>query len=98
MSAFRELYPVGRRGYPLKRPPTLKSITAVDAERERKKMLAGDWTCWQCDRPPPADAWLMTFKMWGSAHARLVCPDCVALVKRHGGMRKRWFPPLEVQP
>ena len=95
MIAFIELYPTGEYGPVLGRPPTLKSITPSDAERERKKMLAAGWTCWQCDRPPPADAWLMTFKMWGSPHARLVCPSCVEEVKRQRGMRKRWFSPQE---
>ena len=98
MIAFIELYPTGKHGPVLGKPPTLKSITAQAAERERQRLLADGWTCWQCDRPPPADAWLMTFKMWGSPHARLVCPSCVEDVKRQRGMRKRWFSPQAVQP
>ena len=99
MSAFKELYRVGRRGYPLKRPPTLKSITAEDAERERRKMIAGDWTCWECDETPRADAWLMVYRMWGYPHARLVCPSCVERVRRRrSGLHLRWFAPMEAQP
>ena len=99
MSAFKELYRVGRRGYPLKRPPTLKSITAEAAERERRNMLARDWTCWECDETPRADAWLMVYRMWGHPHARLVCPSCVERVRRRrSGLRLRWFAPMEAQP
>lgn len=95
MSSFTEIWPTGRRGYIIKRAPTLKSITPTIAERERKKMLGGAWTCWECDRPPPANAWLMIYRMWNQPHARLVCPSCVERVQRHGGMRKRWFAPME---
>ena len=98
MIAFIGAYPVGKHGPVLGKPPTLKSITAQAAERERQRLLADGWTCWQCDCPPPAAAWLMTYKMWNYPHARLVCPGCVEQVKRQRGMRKRWFPPQAVQP
>ena len=98
MSAFRELYPVGRRGYRLKKPPAMRAITPDIAKREPRNMLARDWTCWECDETPRADAWLMVYRMWGYPHARLVCQRCVERVKRQGGMRKRWFAPMEAQP
>ena len=95
MSAFRELYPVGRRGYRLKKPPAMRAITPAIAERERQRLLAERWSCWECVGAAGADCWLLVHKMWGAPSAFLVCSHCVERVrKRRSGLRLRWFPPM----
>ena len=37
MSAFPELYKIGKDGRPLKRAPAMKAITAEQAERVRRR-------------------------------------------------------------
>ena len=99
VSAFRELYPVGRRGYVLNRPPAMCSITPATAERERQRLLADGWTCWECAGPAGADCWLLVHKMWGAPSAFLVCGHCVERVRRRrSGLRLRWFAPMEKHP
>ena len=99
MIAFIGAYPVGKHGPVLGKPPTLKSITAQAAERERQRLLADGWTCWECTGPAGADCWLLVHKMWGAPSAFLVCAECVERVRRRrSGLRLRWFAPMEKHP
>ena len=99
MIAFAASYPKGKHGPTLGRPPTLKSITPSDAERERQRLLADGWTCWECTGPAGADCWLLVHKMWGAPSAFLVCAECVERVRRRrSGLRLRWFAPMEKHP
>ncbi len=99
MIAFIELYPTGEYGPVLGRPPTLKLITPSDAERERQRLLAAGWTCWECAGHAGMDCWLLVHKMWGAPSAFLVCSHCVERVRRRrSGLRLRWFAPMEKHP
>jgi hypothetical protein len=99
VSAFRELYPVGRRGYRLKKPPAMRAITPAIAERERQRLISESWTCWNCFGPAGDDCWLLVRKMSGAPSAFVVCSRCVERVRRRrSGLRLRWFPPMEGQP
>ena len=94
MSAFPELYRVGKRGRPLKRAPALKSITPEIADHERQRLIAANYPCWECSDPVREGVWLMAHCMWGYPAAFLVCAGCVERVRRRrSGLRLRWFPP-----
>ncbi len=99
MINFEELYPVGRRGYRLKKPPAMRAITPAIAERERQRLLAERRSCWECVGPAGADCWLLVHKMWGAPGAFVVCSHCVERVRRRRSrFRLRWFAPMEAQP
>ena len=94
VSAFPELYMIGKDGWPLKRAPAMKAITAEHAERERQRLIAANYTCWECCGPVHRGAWLMVLRICGYPAAFLVCTDCVDRVRRRrSGLRMRWFEP-----
>ena len=98
MSAFSELYKIGKDGRPLKRAPAMKTITAEAAERERQRLIAENYTCWECCGPVREAAWLMVFCAWGYPAGFLVCAGCVDRVRRRrSGLRMRWFAPEETK-
>ena len=98
MSAFPELYKIGKDGRPLKRAPAMKAITPEIADRERQRLIAAHYACWECCRPVGEGSWLMAYRMWGHPAAFLVCADCVERVRRRrSGLRLRWFAPKDVK-
>ena len=98
MSAFSELYKIGKDGRPLKRAPAMKTITAEHAELERQRLIAANYTCWECCGPEHRGAWLMVLRTCGYPAAFLVCAGCVDRVRRRrSGLRRRWFAPEETK-
>ena len=94
MIAFGVLYKIGNDGRLLKRAPAMKAITADVAERERQRLIAANYTCWECCGPVHKGSWLMVFRMYGYPAGFLVCADCVDRVRRRrSGLRIRWFAP-----
>lgn len=94
MIGLSSLWPVGHRGYALKQAPATQNITFKAAAEERRKLLATDHCCWECDRPPGNDCWLLIMRMWCRPVGFLVCSRCVEKVRaRRDGLRKTWFAP-----
>ena len=98
MSAFAELYKIGKDGRRLKRAPAMSAVTPEIANRERLRLIAEHYTCWECCRPVCEGSWLMVFRMWNYPAAFLVCTDCIDRVRRRrSGLRRRWFAPEETK-
>lgn len=98
MSAFSELYKIGKDGRLLKRAPAMSAVTPEIADRERQRLIAANYTCWECCGPVHKGAWLMVFRIFGYPAAFLVCAGCVDRVRRRrSGLRMRWFAPEETK-
>ena len=62
--------------------------------KDGRRLIAANYTCWECCGPVHKGSWLMVFRMYGYPAGFLVCADCVDRVRRRrSGLRIRWFAP-----